>query len=195
MSRFTSTARMARTASLACLLILSATVLRAAPPSLFGIQPPSGESKLALQALIGNDGDPSGIALGYSYAFSSRLSASVQLQRTGNSDRSYVRGEVAASLARMNNSSLDAYTGLSGSGGDLCLHTGLWAHLYTGLPLYLVAGVETGFPDIGSESAETSLIAGIELPVTVNLGISLLKQTPLSSEAYDHYATGLIFFF
>ncbi len=185
-----------------CALALSWTLMmaspptQAAPPSMFGIQPPSHESKLGLQGAIGTGGDGSGFALNYAYSFSDTFSASTQFSMTDNSDQSYVRGDLAARLASIGNSSLNVSTGISTMGsGSSCLHAGIWTHIYTAIPLYLVGGLEISSPEFDPGRSESSLITGIELPVAVNLGFSLLKQTPLSSEAYHHYATGLIIFF
>ena len=182
--------------ALVCMQCLASPLLWAAPPSMFGIQPPAHESKLGLQGAIGTGGDGSGFAINYGYSFSDTFSTAAQVSMTDNSDQSYIRGEVSAKLASIGNSTINAYAGASTMGsGSSCLHTGIWAHMYTAIPLYIVGGLAVSAQDFNLGHRQSSLVTGIELPVAVNLGFSLLKQTPLSSDAYHHYATGLIVFF
>lgn len=179
----------------ASLLLCSPALLTAASPALFGVSPPSHESKIAIQAAIGADGDGSGVAFNYGYSFSGRFSAALQLGWTDDRKDSRIRGELAAKLLSIGESSVSLYSGIAADDDGPSVHGGIWAHLYTGLPLFLVAGLETSYPDFDPEKNTSSLVTGIEIPVAVNLGFSLLRQFPLTSDSYNHYATGLIVFF
>lgn len=176
--------------------LLSYSNLHAAPAPVIGILPPDGESRIGFQGVFGSNGDGSGIAIDYSYSFSPLVATSVQTSLTDSDTESYVRGDIALSFARTGNSVVTAYSGISTQGTDTpCLHTGIGTHIFTGIPLFLVGAINYDMPAGNPGESRTSWNLGMEVPVTVNMGLSLTSQQAISEKAYSHYALGLVIFY
>lgn len=178
------------------LVLLSFGNLHAAPAPVIGILPPDGESRIGFQGVLGSNGDGSGIALDYSYSFSPLVATSVQANLTDSDTESSIRGDIALSFARTGNSVVTAYSGISTQGTDTpCLHTGIGTHIFTGIPLFLVGAINYDMPAGNPGQARTSWNLGMEIPVTVNMGLSLINQQAISDNAYSHAAIGLVIFY
>ncbi|ANT64993.1 MULTISPECIES: hypothetical protein [Prosthecochloris] len=178
------------------LALLPYSDMHAAPPSVIGILPPEKESRIGFQGIVGSSGYGSGIALDYSYSFSSLVATSVQASFTDSETENYLRGDITLSFARTGNSVVSTYGGISTQGTDTpCFHTGLGTHIFTGIPLFLVGAITYDIPTGNPGDGMTSWNIGAEIPVTVNMGLSFLSQQAISDNAYSHYAIGLVIFY